>query len=322
MDFVVLLVSFSASFIFLWGLLSFGQRLLNLDVPNERSVHTNPIPRSGGLAIILGIWLGWVMLPAFPLMLFLCSFSLAILSWVDDRFRLPALLRLIFQTLVIMVFVCGRFDSLTVLSLIVLVALIWMTNLYNFMDGSDGMAGGMTIVGFGFYAVVAKAAGNELLCLLSLSISVSAIPFLVCNFHPAKVFMGDVGSIPLGFLAGALGYLGWEQKSWPLWYPPLVFSPFIADATITLIRRIVAGEMFWLAHRDHFYQRFLLMGAGHSRTFAVALFLMLASGSTATLGLLLRESAQFLILLSWIAVYAILAFIVDHRWKKNTHDII
>ncbi len=119
----------------------------------------------------------------------------------------------------------------------------WMANLYNFMDGSDGLAGGMALIGFSFYGVAAAAAGSTPFALLNFSIAAAAAAFLVFNFHPARIFMGDAGSVPLGFLAAALGILGWLRNDWTWWFPLLVFSPFIIDASVTLARRhLRAGE--------------------------------------------------------------------------------
>lgn len=303
----------------LGGLLTAGLRFLRLDIPSERTVHAKPIPRSGGLAIILGSWFGWTLLPDFPSLLFLCSLGLLLLSWFDDKYRLPVLPRLVVQTTTIAIFLSGSL-SYMVLFPILLVVLVWVTNLYNFMDGSDGLAGGMTILGFGFYAAAAKMAGDQSFFLLNLCISVSAIPFLVLNFHPAKIFMGDVGSIPLGFFAGVLGYLGWKRGLWPMWYPFLAFAPFVVDASVTLIKRVIAREKFWLPHRSHYYQRFLLMGAGHRNTFLVESMLMLACGFSAITGLFLPEKAQYLLLISWTMIYAALALIVDRRWKRFSHE--
>lgn len=318
-DILAVFVSFLASLLVLGGLLTVGRRFLRLDIPNERSVHAIPVPRSGGLAILLGGWFGWALLPNFPRLLFLCSVALMLLSWIDDKYRLPVLPRLIVQAMVIAFYISSTHSSFVFLP-IILVALIWVTNLYNFMDGSDGLAGGMTILGFGFYAAAAKLAGDQSFFLLSSCISVSAVPFLVLNFHPAKIFMGDVGSIPLGFLAGALGFMGWQRGLWPLWYPLLVFAPFIMDASLTLIKRIIAREKFWLPHRSHYYQRFLLMGAGHRNTFLFEFILMLACGSSAIVGLFLPESAQYFLLMSWVVICAFLVMIVDRRWKRFANE--
>jgi UDP-N-acetylmuramyl pentapeptide phosphotransferase/UDP-N-acetylglucosamine-1-phosphate transferase len=94
-------------------------------------------------------------------------------------------------------------------------------------------------------------------------VAAAAAGFLCFNFHPARIFMGDVGSVPLGFTAGALGLVGWRSGAWPLWFPLLVFAPFILDATVTLLRRALRGEKVWQAHRSHYYQRMVQMGLGH-----------------------------------------------------------
>lgn len=313
------MLSFLASLVILGGLLTVGLRFLKLDIPNERSVHSFPVPRSGGLAIVIGGWLGWTLVPNFPLVLFLCALGLLVLSWLDDQYHLPILPRIVVQAFIVTFFLSSVL-SVWVMFPIALLALIWMTNLYNFMDGSDGLAGGMAIVGFGCYAIAAKFAGDQTFFLLSSSIVAATIPFLMLNFHPAKMFMGDVGSIPLGFLSGALGYLGWEQGHWPLWYPILVFAPFIMDATATLIKRIIAGEKFWLPHKRHYYQRFLLMGAGHRNTFWAEFTLMVACGGSAIAGLLFPVSVQYFLLMSWIVVFTFLAITIDRRWRKFAHE--
>jgi UDP-N-acetylmuramyl pentapeptide phosphotransferase/UDP-N-acetylglucosamine-1-phosphate transferase len=94
----------------------------------------------------------------------------------------------------------------------------------------------------------------------------AAAVFLKANFHPARIFLGDVGSVPLGFLAGALGALGVYRDLVPVWFPFVVFAPFFVDATVTLLRRMLRGERFWQAHREHYYQRLVQMGWGHRRT--------------------------------------------------------
>ena len=300
----------------MYGLMKIGLPFLSLDVPNERSIHVKPIRRSGGLAIVIGSCLSWTLLQTFPRMLFLCCFGLTLLSWFDDRFGLSVSSRLAIQTIVIASFVFGNIIPIAFLPALLLFALIiWSSNLYNFMDGSDGLAGGMAIFGFGFYALAAFQAGNIQFFLLCLSVSVSVIPFLIYNYPPAKIFMGDAGSVPLGFLAGALGYLGWHDQLWPLWYPFLVFSPFITDATITLIKRAFSREKIWLPHKNHYYQRFLRMGAGHKRTCLVEYALMLACGGSAVAGLILPENLIFLLLMSWLIIYAGIVIVIDRRWR-------
>jgi len=267
-------VSFVVAFIVVQVLLSrFGR--FALDRPNERSLHERPVPRTGGVAVLAGaaaamafggtqLWL--------PLAL---ALLLAAVSFADDLRGMPVGVRLVAHVLAAGVFVWYALSPLALWQAVILVVAIgWLTNLYNFMDGSDGLAAGMTTIGFGAYAVAGFLAGETALGTVALCIAGAAAAFLVFNFHPARIFLGDVGSIPLGFLAGALGVQGWRDEAWPLWFPLAVFAPFIADATITLARRLARGERVWQAHRDHYYQRMVRGSLGHRGTAYVAYALM------------------------------------------------
>jgi UDP-N-acetylmuramyl pentapeptide phosphotransferase/UDP-N-acetylglucosamine-1-phosphate transferase len=194
---------------------------------------------------------------------------------------------------------------------------VWMTNLYNFMDGSDGLAGGMALFGFGCYGMAAWLTGNEGFALLNFSIAGAALGFLAFNFHPAKVFMGDAGSIPLGFLAATLGIHGWQAGFWPLWFPLMVFSPFIVDATFTLFQRMMRGEKLSQAHRSHYYQRLVQMGWGHRNTALVEYALMALMGASALSALALPASGQYAMLLLAAALYLAIAAKIDRLWHKH-----
>jgi UDP-N-acetylmuramyl pentapeptide phosphotransferase/UDP-N-acetylglucosamine-1-phosphate transferase len=192
-----------------------------------------------------------------------------------------------------------------------------MTNLYNFMDGSDGLAGGMTVFGFGTYGIAAALGGDVGLAAFSACVAASAAGFLVFNFPPARIFMGDVGSIPLGFLAGALGALGWESDVWPLWFPFLVFAPFIVDASVTLARRLWRRERVWEAHRDHYYQRLVQMGWGHRRTALAEYALMAAGGSAALAAITAPPAAQAAMLVAATLAYVALVIAVERAWRNH-----
>jgi len=182
---------------------------------------------------------------------------------------------------------------------IAVVAVVWMTNLYNFMDGMDGLAGGMAVFGFGFLAMAAWFAGNTPLALMNASIAAAAVAFLLFNFHPARMFLGDAGSTTFGFLAAGLGLIGWRDGAWSIWFPVLIFSPFIVDATVTLVRRAMQRERFWLAHRGHYYQRLVLSGWGHRKTAFTAYGLMILCGILAWAYHEAGDSMQLMILLLW-----------------------
>jgi UDP-N-acetylmuramyl pentapeptide phosphotransferase/UDP-N-acetylglucosamine-1-phosphate transferase len=136
------------------------------------------------------------------------------------------------------------------------------------------------------------------------------------NFHPARIFLGDAGSISLGFLAGALGEWGWRGGVWPVWFPILVFAPFIADASITLARRLLRGERFWQAHREHYYQRMVRSGIGHARTALAWYGLMLTGIMLAICALGQSAIFQACVLAVWIVVLCAAGACIDMRWRR------
>ncbi|MBI3529720.1 MAG: glycosyltransferase family 4 protein [Betaproteobacteria bacterium] len=291
-------------------------RGLPLDEPNERSLHRIPVPRTGGIAIITGIAAAALWLRASPSLL-VPAVALAIASYFDDRHALPAVVRLAMHLAAAGVFLWLAAGSFGAASLVVLLfAIAWITNLYNFMDGADGLSGGMAVIGFGTYGLAAWLGGNGELELLAWSIAAAAAGFLIFNFPPAKIFMGDVGSIPLGFLAGAFGVAGWRQGLWPLWFPLAVFAPFIVDATTTLARRLLRGERIWEAHRQHYYQRLILSGWSHRRTALSEYGLMTLCSVVALAGLQQSQAGQFVVVLGLALTFAVAMWAIDRRWKR------
>jgi UDP-N-acetylmuramyl pentapeptide phosphotransferase/UDP-N-acetylglucosamine-1-phosphate transferase len=309
-------LSFAVAFAAVRVLLSrFGR--LALDEPNARSLHERPVPRTGGIAVLLGAAVAFAF-GAAPLWLpGALALGLAAVSFVDDLRRLSTPARLGAHLLAAGTVVWYLLSPMHLLEMAVLIlAVAWITDLYNFMDGSDGLAGGMSLIGFAAYGIGAYLGGNVALAALSTALAASAAAFLVHNHHPARIFLGDVGSIPLGFLAAALGLAGWRNDLWPLWFPVLVFGPFIADATITLVKRAIRGERVWQAHRSHYYQRMVLMGLGHRRTARVGYALMAVCAAAALLG---RNQAPWLQALAFFGAsgfLAVLAVWVDVRWAR------
>ena len=129
--------------------------------------------------------------------------------------------------------------------------------------------------------------------------------------------MGDAGAVPLGFLAGAAGLIGWLQQDWAWWFPLLVFSPFIADASVTLARRAVSGARIWEAHRDHYYQRLVRMGWGHRRTAFAEYTLMTLCGSAALAGLRWPPAGQLAVLLAAVLLYVLIVGMVEIAWRGH-----
>ena len=288
------------------------------DIPNERSLHTAPVPRIGGAAMMAGLLAAWaLMLTSLKWWIVLPLIGLFIVSLLDDMHNLPVKKRLLAHVAAATVLVLGSglfAQHGLFIALIVLLFTVWMTNLYNFMDGSDGLAGGMALFGFSFYGIAALMGNNDIFAMMNFAIGAAALGFLYNNFHPAKVFMGDAGSIPLGFLAASMGLWGWQQGDWAAWFPFLVFSPFIVDATITLAKRTVRGTKITEAHREHYYQRLIQTGWSHGTVALSEYALMLAAGASALT--VLHEPFPLLTLSAWCGVYAILMLVLDAMWKR------
>jgi len=288
-----------------WLALGWLRRRAILDLPNERSSHTIPTPRGGGVGLLAGLIPAWLLLtPLVPVgdrAAFLAvtagALILAGISFLDDRRGLPPLPRFAGQILIIAgVLYLTPSEQLAFQGYLPLwldrcatgFAWLWFVNLFNFMDGIDGITGvEAASIGIGL-ALVAWLSGPYLGVGLGLAVAGAALGFLVWNWSPAKLFMGDVGSIPLGLLIGWLLILAAFDGAWaaavilPLYY--------WADATITLLRRAARGEKVWRAHRSHFYQRATQAGSSH------------AAVSTA-------------VLTNNLGLIAICAFVaIDHPW--------
>lgn len=287
------------------------------DIPNERSLHSTPVPRVGGIALMAGVLSGWALLmPFLAWWIVVPAAGLFALSLLDDVRNLSPQIRLAGHFFAALVALLGA--GVPLLWFVpVLLFIVWMTNLYNFMDGSDGLAGGMAWFGFGGYGIGAWLGGNEMFALLNFSVAAAALGFLVFNFHPARVFMGDAGSIPLGFLAAVFGVSGWQAGHWPFWFPLLVFSPFAVDATVTLLKRARRGEKLSQAHRSHYYQHLVQMGWGHRNTALAEYALMLLAGISALWGMGLANTGQVYLLLCWCAVYFVLMRWIDIYWRNH-----
>ncbi len=283
--------TFLASLAATRAVLEYLRRRAILDRPNERSSHARPTPRGGGLAVIAVMIGAWIIVGAgkstdLNAVAVVCAaaFALAALSWVDDLRGLAVRWRLIGQIAAVAVTLSvaerqGLFFAGLLPPILDTVAAgilwVWFINLFNFMDGIDGLSGTESAcIGLGVVlsAVISGASGP--MAPLGLTAVAAALGFLWWNRQPARIFLGDVGSIPLGFL---LGWLLLTLSASGQWAAALILpSYYLADATITLVRRLLRGERVWQAHREHFYQRATRRGRSHSAVVGAVLLANLA----------------------------------------------
>lgn len=251
-----------------------------LDQPNHRSSHATPIPRGGGLGVVPAVLLVWAAQSAYvdtyarwAWVSGAGALLLMAASWADDRWDLPAAPRLLVHAVAVAgALACLPRGELAFAGWLpfwadrALAGLgwLWFVNLYNFMDGIDGITGVETITVAGGIAVVAALAGHEAgLIPYAAALAGAGAGFLVWNWHPARVFLGDVGSVPLGFLLG--GLLLRLALAGHLAAALILPAYYLADSTITLVRRALDGEKVWQAHRRHFYQRAVRGGKRHDQ---------------------------------------------------------
>ncbi len=294
----IALPAFAASCLGTRVLVAVLRRRAVLDRPNERSSHIVPTPRGGGIAVIGVSVVAWLVLIALGLLplrdavVALGAAGLAIVSWLDDLRGLSQAVRLLAQFTAVAagiwvlphnaIFHGWLPPGLDAVAGALL--WVWFVNLFNFMDGIDGIDGseaaaiaiGIALVGlFGTFVYLPShslppgvgVAGDLELWTPAVAIAGAALGFLVWNWAPARIFLGDVGSVPLGYLLGFLllelalrGAAGMRGA----WQAALILPLyFLADATLTLLRRLARGERVWQAHREHFYQRAVQRGLSH-----------------------------------------------------------
>ena len=281
-------------------------RVLNsraiLDRPNERSSHETPTPRGGGIAVIAVLLIAWALIAAShgdaepaPWLALAGALVLAATSWLDDLRGLPAAPRLAVHAVAVALGLVAFGEGISFSQgllppladrLAAGLLWLWFLNLFNFMDGIDGIAGTeAACLGAGVALAVWLAGGAAPLALYGLSVGAAALGFLAWNWQPARVFLGDVGSVPLGYLLGWLLLATAAAGAWPA----ALILPlyYLADASITLVRRLARAQPIWRAHREHFYQLAVRRGASHGgvvRAILVANLFLIALAAVAVTG--------------------------------------
>jgi Fuc2NAc and GlcNAc transferase len=281
LGFIVFFVAFVISAICCSLVLRYARRRNLFDHPNERSLHNAPVPRGGGAAIVFSTTVcmtALIFFGSFPptvlALWILCGLCVGLLGWIDDHRNVRVSTRFFVQWLVAIFFIAGLLLAPGVAVpawvvehhlLVILVGAfgtVWLINLTNFMDGSDGYAGTEALMVAGIGGMIVGKFGGHWTYLAGLCIGGSAAGFLLWNWCPAKIFMGDVGSYFLGFQFAAIIAVSIVNGSGP-WTWLILLIPFVVDASLTLMARIVGGQKWWTAHRSHLYQRMILAGHSH-----------------------------------------------------------
>ena len=302
----------------------FSQQLL--DIPNERSSHTQPTPRGGGLGFIIAFAITSSVyiitnssLEEF-IFLWLVLVSLSIIGIIDDNQDVPAAIRYLVQLLAASIaifhfhpFIFPGLDNLGIFGNIIAIALTVigftaMINFYNFMDGLDGIVGGCSAVQLGFLAIYFN---QPLLWLLVAAI----LGFLWWNWSPAKIFMGDAGSTVLGATV-AIALLNNHTDMIHAWSAVAIIFPLIADAIYTLVRRILKGENIFQAHRSHIYQRLQQSGWSHSQVASTYICLNIVIG----VSVYYFDFIGFLISLGISTLLIVLGEIYLATYQKSTES--
>jgi len=302
---------FLLSVLLTYAIKSYANKKAIFDIPNERSSHSTPTPRGGGLAIIIVFYFGlFYFKEGLDSRLFyalFCAAPIALISLMDDIFALSSRIRFFVQSVsaVMALYILGGVTSIDFivfelhgwwLNIVAFIAMIWLTNLYNFLDGIDGYAGSeAVVVGLGLSLFFYNPLG--------LVIVTACLGFLLFNWHKASIFMGDVGSATLGFIFAVFVFYDTGHGNIYIWL--ILLSLFWFDATLTLVRRYRNGETITKAHKKHAYQRLIQSGWSHDKVvwsslvFNLIFFVLLY----------FVENVLIVFMLNIIALYALMKLI-------------
>ncbi len=307
-----------------------------LDHPNERSSHESPTPRGAGLVIFLvclAAYAGFGAFGNFPLSWGYIggAIVLAVVSWLDDLVSLSFVHRLIAHSAAALLLIAdaGYVGSLDlpfagVVSLGVagpVLTFIWIVgflNAFNFMDGIDGIAGSQGFVAACGWFGMGVLLGSPLFAIYGCVIAASCLGFLVFNWQPAKIFMGDVGSCFLGFTLAAMPLLDQEPVRSHIFLAAVAFVwPFVFDAVFTFFRRLVSGHKVWQPHREHIYQQMVIAGTPHYSATLIYAIIAAAGVASGILFLVSAEKYQAIPVLYYaIAAVVMLAIFARSRMSK------
>ena len=266
---LIILIVFFSSFVLANLIRRYTLKKNLIDLPNDRSLHTIPTPRGGGLSIVVTFFIAISFVSSLSQDIYIALVGsgalIAVIGFWDDHGHIAARWRLLSHFIAaawVMFWLGGipefqlfgfSIDAGWIGMVIVAFLLVWLLNLFNFMDGIDGIAASETIFVSFSGAYFSWVNGFESLSFLSFLLAVSTTGFLILNWFPAKIFMGDVGSSFLGLMLGVIAYV-YIIEGGLIWIWLILLAIFLVDSGVTLIKRVLNGERWYEAHCSHAYQ--------------------------------------------------------------------
>ena len=331
-----LIAVFMASIFITAKVRRYAMRRSLLDIPNERSSHSVPTPRGGGLAIALTLAVGVAVLGVSGVLYLNVMWALlgggllvAGVGWLDDHRHVAppwrALVHLLAATwalywlggLTELRLGTGIWELGWLGGILAALGIVWLTNLYNFMDGIDGIAGVEAVTTGVGGAILLAWAGAPGLATAAALLAAASAGFLWWNWPPAKIFMGDIGSGLLGYCFAVMALAGENSGVLPATAWLLLLGVFVLDATFTLLHRVIRGERWYTAHRSHAYQRAVQLGYSHRRV----------SLGVAGVNVLLLFPATILSVvypatsLGWLTAMAVVGWLLWNRIQQRFRDV-
>ena len=297
------LAAFVGTFCLTYFIRKYAIKKALVDMPGDRTSHDTPTPRGGGIAFV-AIWILILILGAatgyldngLMRLIVPASLLIAIVGFLDDHYNLSSVFRFVVQIIAASIFISFLYsmDSSTsdsavwylyyAKAFLKIIAIVWSINLFNFMDGIDSLASVEGIYIFFVGGIFILLIGGEVEGSLVIVLSFSICGFLVWNLPPAKIFMGDTGSNFLGFIVPAFALICERKYGVPLAVWVILYGAFWYDALLTLIRRVIRKEKWYLPHKLHAYQRMHQSGMSHGKVSQIYLFVNVVLAAIAYVG--------------------------------------
>jgi Fuc2NAc and GlcNAc transferase len=339
------LIVFVLTYFGVWVFRRWSSRREIFDIPNERSSHTEPTLRGGGVIIVIICLFAFLILSIFSGQQIIWSYLIgalivSIVSLFDDVKTISPFWRFLCHSLAagMVIWQVQGFDKLLIPfygivqtgfggNVIAFLWIVWLINAYNFMDGIDGIAASQAVTAGIGWLLIGVLYNFDQIGLYGGVVAFSALGFLIHNWQPAKIFMGDVGSAFLGFTFAVFPLLNRERIENPVldgylpWIAGFLVWFFVFDAVLTLIKRMLRGEKIWQAHREHLYQRLVIAGISHSTV--TTIYTVCSGIITAGLIFALKNIKYFELIVFTIVIFeSIILLIIGRKFHLNQEQTI